>query len=209
MPTPAKDRDTRFWDKSAEKYAAQKVADEETYRIKLERTGALFTPEMTVLEFGCGTGTTALHHAASVARIDAYDISENMIAIARKKAERAGIANVAFRVGDIEDIDGGPYDAVMAHSILHLLKNRQAVLAKVHAMLKPDGLFISSTACIADGLGFLRPILPVMRLFGKAPYVGVFSQATLVEEMREAGFSIIEEWRPGKMKAAFVIARKG
>mgnify|MGYP001231838851 CR=1 FL=1 len=59
MQTTAKDRDTRFWDKSAEKYAAQKVADEETYRIKLERTGALFTPEMTVMEFGCGTGTTA------------------------------------------------------------------------------------------------------------------------------------------------------
>ena len=67
----------KFWDKKAEGYAKSPVSDEETYQRKLSETQSFFTPDMQVLEFGCGTGTTAVHHAPHVLHIDAIDISDD------------------------------------------------------------------------------------------------------------------------------------
>ena len=75
----------KFWDKIAEKYAKQPIADEASYQKKLQVTQEYFTPEMEVLEFGCGTGSTAIIHAPYVKQIRAIDISENMIAIAKNE----------------------------------------------------------------------------------------------------------------------------
>jgi methylase of polypeptide subunit release factors len=59
---------------------------------------------MTVLEFGCGTGSTAIAHAPYVKRILATDVSAKMIEIARANAERAGIENVTFGQAAVEEL---------------------------------------------------------------------------------------------------------
>lgn len=112
----------RFWDRHAAGYARRPVADEASYRRKLEETRGYLAPEMSVLEVGCGTGTTALHHAPHVRCVRAIDASGRMIEIARAKAADQGVANVAFEQLTLEalDPDDGPYDMVMAHSLLHL-----------------------------------------------------------------------------------------
>ncbi len=200
----------QFWDRIAEKYARDPIADPQSYQIKLDITREYFRPDMRVLEIGCGTGTTALYHAPAVARIDAYDLSDNMIEIAKRKAEDAAVTNVHFRQGDVTAMSGsdGLYDAAMAHSLLHLLEDRERVLDKVHAMLKPGGVFISSTACLRDFSFYIRAAIPVMQLVGKAPYVGSFTQEGLINEMARAGFSVVHQWRPGKNKATFLVATK-
>ena len=96
------------------------------------------TPDMEVLELGCGTGTTALIHAPFVKHITGIDISRNMLEIARAKAETGNVKNVTFlhfSIDDLEAADSG-YDVVMGHSILHLLENKEAVIAKAHQRLK-------------------------------------------------------------------------
>ncbi len=42
------------------------------------------------------------------------------------------------------------FDAVLGLSILHLLEDRDAVIAKAHDMLKPGGIFVSSTVCMGN-----------------------------------------------------------
>jgi len=64
-----------FWDKIANKYAARPIADEDAYEVKLKKTQEFFNQEMEVLEFGCGTGGTALTHAPYVKSYTAIDIS--------------------------------------------------------------------------------------------------------------------------------------
>jgi len=56
----------KFWDKVAERYSRQPVADEAAYQEKLQVTREYFQPYMEVLEFGCGTGSTAIEHAPYV-----------------------------------------------------------------------------------------------------------------------------------------------
>ncbi len=200
----------QFWDRIATKYAARPVSDEAAYQHKLEVTRGYLRPDMEVMEFGCGTGSTAIAHAPFARHIRATDISGAMIAIARDKAEKAGVTNVAFEQADIMTmtVPDGSLDAVMGHSILHLVPERDAVIARVFAMLKPGGVFVSSTACLGDAMWFLRPVLPLMRALGKAPPVVFFTEAALVESIRRARFSIDHHWRPGRWAAVFIVALK-
>ena len=74
---------TRFWDKTAGRCAKMPIRDVEAYEYTLERTRSYLAKTDGVLELGCGTGSTALLLAGSVAGITGNDISPNMIGIAR------------------------------------------------------------------------------------------------------------------------------
>ena len=96
---PAK-TSTRFWDRIANRYSRTPIADEATYQTKLRITQDHLRPDMDVLEFGCGTGSTALVHAPVVNRILAIDISSKMIGIARDKAK---IGTICKRLRVVEN----------------------------------------------------------------------------------------------------------
>ncbi len=201
----------KFWNRMARGYAKSSIADQASYEHKLELTRSYFTPEMDVVEIACGTGSTALLHAPHVKHILATDISENMLAIAREKAGAQSITNVTFECSPIDEltVPDGSTDMVMAHSILHLLPEPEATVASVHKMLKPGGLFVSSTVCLQDGLGFFKYILPIARLVGYAPpHVGFLKGEELESMITSAGFTLEHNWRPGPKKAVFIIARK-
>jgi SAM-dependent methyltransferase len=119
-------RTARFWDRIAEWYARQPIADEAAYTGKLEVTRGYLRPDMEVLEIGCGTGGTAIAHAPHVKHIRAIDISAKMIAIAMTKAATAEAKNVDFEQASIDELNvaDGSLDAVLALGILHLLNNR-------------------------------------------------------------------------------------
>jgi ubiquinone/menaquinone biosynthesis C-methylase UbiE len=199
-----------FWDKIAEGYAKRPVADQSAYERKLATTQRYLRADMEVLEFGCGTGTTALHHAPFVKHIRAIDVSGKMIEIARSKAEAEGVTNITFERSDIDGLRAADecYDAVMGHSILHLVADKSAVIRDVHRMLKPGGVFITSTACLGGTMPWLRLVLPIGRFLGLLPMVRFFSPAELVAEFENAGFRIEHKWQPDRRKALFVVARK-
>ena len=203
-------RDARFWDKRAEKYSQRPVADQETYKKKLEITRSYFTADSEVLEIGCGTGSTALAHAPYVKHILATDISPGMIDIAKGKAETGPVENITFetRAADDHDIAESRYDVIMAHNLLHLLRNPEAVISAAFKGLKPGGVFVSSTACVGDMSWYFRIIAPAGHFLGLIPFVKVFTQAQLVQSHIEAGFAIEHEWLPKKNAAVFIVAGK-
>lgn len=192
------DQSSRFWDRIADKYARKPVPDETTYQEKLRKSREYFRPEMNVVEFGCGTGSTALAHAPFVRHIQALDISDRMLEIAREKAKQAGVTNVTFTRSDLfgVTIEDASIDAVLGMSILHLLDDRDATIDRVHRILKPGGVFISSTVCIADTKAFLRYILPIGRWLRLMPLVRVFTLADLENSLERAGFDLDYKWRP-------------
>jgi ubiquinone/menaquinone biosynthesis C-methylase UbiE len=202
----------KFWDKAAERYAKSPVSDEATYQRKLTETQSFFAPGMRILEFGCGTGTTAVHHAPHVQHVDAIDISENMLEIGRGKAREAGIENVNFTRGTLSEFnaDSASFDVVLGLNVIHLIPDRQAVIAEVARILKPGGIFVSSTGCLGNSyLRFLKLILPLGKMLKLMPDVFVLTEAELANEVANAGFSIESQWHHGMSDIdVFMIARK-
>lgn len=207
MPDKAK-----FWDKTAEKYALQPIANQEAYEIKLELTREYFTPESRVLEFGCGTGSTALLHAPHVAQIDAIDVSKEMIRIARGKLKPAGIENVDFQVADMDSFQAQPgsYDVALGLNILHLLDDRIAAMGRVYEALAPGGHFVSSTACLHEKWYFrlIDPLFPFMHAIGQWPRVQRMSAKRLRKDMEAIGFKTVHYWQPDNGMAVFLVGQK-
>lgn len=205
MSEPAK-----FWDWIATRYAKKPVADEAAYQKKLQVTRGYLRPDMEVLEFGCGTGSTAIAHAPYVKHIQAIDISSKMLEIAREQLAVNGVTNVRFEQAGIDEFSAPnqTYDAVLGLSILHLLDDRDAVIAKVHNMLKPSGVFVSSTVCLGGSNPFLPVILRIGRFLGLLPLVQFFTAQELEDSLTGASFQIDHLWQPGKDKAVFIVARK-
>ena len=205
--------DAGFWDRIARKYAADPIADMAGYERTLARTRHYLERDHVVFEFGCGTGTTALKLAPHVGRIVATDISGEMIAIARGKAEAEGGGNAEFEVAtpDTASWPDGAFDVALGFNILHLVSAREAALRGVHRLLKPGGLFISKTPCLNEMNPLVRIAVPVMQVFGKAPYVAFFSAGDLECEIAAAGFEIVERARHasrGKDTRPFLVAKK-
>lgn len=201
---------TTFWDRRADRYAAQPIADQTAYETKLAETRRHLRPDMDVLEFGCGTGSTAIIHAPFVRQITAIDFSARMIAIARTKAAAAGITNVSFEQADITDLAprADAYDAVLGLSILHLLKDPRDAMARTLRMLKPGGIFVSSTACLGDTMPVFKYLAPAGKMLGVLPLLNVMTGSELVAALAETGFAIEHQWQPRRGEALFVIARK-
>jgi ubiquinone/menaquinone biosynthesis C-methylase UbiE len=204
--------DARFWNRMARGYAKSAIADMAGYERTIERTRALLKATDAVLEFGCGTGTTAIRLAPHVARYVATDIAEQMVAIGREKAAAAGVT-LTFEVATPAAATGadGAYDAALGFNILHLIDDRRAALANVARLLKPGGLLITKTVCIGAMNPLLRFAVPLMRAVGLAPTVAILNPQDVEREIEAAGFAIVERDYHGSKKRdprPFLVAQK-
>ncbi|MDJ1006487.1 MAG: methyltransferase domain-containing protein [Paracoccaceae bacterium] len=200
-----------FWDRIARRYARTPVPDADVYERKLASTRARLTPVSRVLELGCGTGTTAVKHAPHCARIDAVDVSPAMIEIARGRARGAGVENISFNVGTVEDFTAPPesYDMVMMHSLLHLLDDPRTAIEKAARLLKPGGWLVSSTTATGDdGLALIALLMRPAAALGFLPRLNGLTADTLRRMMTDTGFEIVEDWKPRPRQAVFIVARK-
>lgn len=183
------------------------------YERTIERTRALLRPSDTVLEIGCGTGTTALKLAPSVGNILGTDVSAQMVAIANGKVTAGGPTNARFEVSTAHRLPlaDASCNAVLAFSILHLVADRAAVIAEAHRVLRPGGLFISKTPCLTEMNPLIRLAVPVMRFVGLAPTVTTFGAEELVSAVTDGGFDLVARERHGSMEKdsrIFIVGHK-
>jgi hypothetical protein len=83
----------------------------------------------------------------------------------------------------------------------------EAAISRVSGLLKPGGVFVSSTVLVADVRFHWRLLIPIMQLLGLAPYVNRFDKRELVSMLTNAGFGVDYEWQPGR-ESVFIVARK-
>jgi len=213
-PGASSARKARFWDRIAAKYAADPIADMAGYETTLRRVQGLLSADQDVLEIGCGTGTTALRLAPFTHRLLATDVSAGMIAIARQKLAAEPVPQLSFALADADAPAAGQseYDAVLAFNLLHLVIDLDRALELAMQALRPGGLLISKTACIAEMNPLIRYLaLPVMRAVGKAPHVLCFDADALRSAIERQGMDIVSVERHGtrgKDFRVFIVACK-
>ena len=149
-------------------------------------------------------------HAPIVKHIRATDISSKMIGIASNKASAAGVYNVEFGCSAVNnaDVPKDKYDSILAHSLLHLLVDWSGTIEAAHRMLKPGGMFVTSTMCMNDGYAWLRVIAPIGASVGLLPQLSFFTQTELKHAVFDAGFEIEHAWQPTPKTGLFMVARK-
>jgi SAM-dependent methyltransferase len=207
-------RKARFWDRIARKYAADPIADMAGYEATLLRVQGLLSAEQDVLEIGCGTGTTALLLAPLTRRLLATDVSAGMIAIAREKLAAQPIPQLSFALADADEpaFEQGAYDVALAFNVLHLVSDLDRALALAAQALRPGGLLISKTPCIAEMNPLIPHLaLPLMRAIGKAPQVLCFDAGALRSAITRQGLEIVSVERHGTRRKdirVFIVARK-
>lgn len=203
------DRTADFWDRIADKYSAQPISNQGAYEETLRRTRAHLRPGMSVIEVGCGTGTTALKLADAVGSIRGTDVSSQMIRIAQAKADQQGAANASFDVATVHKAGQDErFDAVLGFNILHLVDDLPGAIRHARSLLDAGGLFITKTPCLS-GKPWFRPLIFLMQLVGKAPRpVQYLSPGRLERMIRDAGFEIVETaGLPPKLPSHFIVAR--
>ncbi len=206
MSTPAE----VFWDRHAPKYVAKPIADQPSYEAKLNHVRSLLLPTDKVLEIGCGSGNTALQLAPACADVTASDLSSRMIECARSRKRNTSTRDVRFVHADANRIlADGPFDTILAFSLLHLVPDVLDTLGAIHAQLKSGGLFISKTVCIAERNIGIRSLVRLISAAPFTPDVNLLSQSALQSRIQCTGFEIIEtRYFGGQCMDPFIVARR-
>jgi SAM-dependent methyltransferase len=106
-------------------------------------------PGEIVLDLGSGGGIDVLLSARRVGpagKAYGLDMTDEMLALARENQRRAGVENVEFLRGEIENIPlpDGSVDVVISNCVINLSADKRRVLAETFRVLKPGGRFAVS-----------------------------------------------------------------
>lgn len=151
-------------------------------------------PGETVVDLGSGGGLDVLLAAEKVGpggRAIGIDMTEEMIALARRNAGKAGRGNVEFHLATIDalPLEDASADCVISNCVINLAPDKEAVFREIARVLKPGGrLAVSDIA--------LKRELPPEIGNDLMAYVGCIAGAVMIDEYKrmlaDAGFEHVE-----------------
>lgn len=174
-------------------------------------------PGQVVVDLGSGGGLDVILAARRVGPtgfVYGIDMTPEMLELARVNQLRAGLANVAFVQGRIEEIPlrDGIADVIISNCVINLAPDKDAVFGECLRVLRPGGtLAVSDTVFITPPPESVtaNPDLWAQCVAGALPV------ETYRAKLRDAGFDEVEiqvsggvTWGPAELASAYIRARK-
>ena len=144
---------------------------------------ATLAPDEMVLDLGSGGGIDVLLSARRVSpggKAYGLDMTDEMLDLARKNQEQAGVENVEFLKGEIEEIPlpDEHVDVVISNCVINLSSEKEKVLGEAYRVLKPGGRFaVSDIVFLGD-----KSLLPAELVHEAEMWSGCVSGALEKEE---------------------------
>jgi len=181
---------------------------------------ASLKPGETVLDLGSGGGFDSFLAARAVGNtgyVIGVDMTPEMLSKSRKNAEKAGLKNVDFRLGEIEHLPvaDSTIDVIISNCVINLSPEKEKVFIDAFRVLKAGGrLAISDVVATTD--------LPENIKKDMALYSGCVSGASTISDLtailKRAGFKnikikpkaeskeFIKTWAPGRNIEDYVVS---
>ena len=133
------DQMRRYFDELAGKFGRQYVPGR-SWKGVAEALLKLMPP-MVIADLGAGEGTISQLMAQRAKKVIAIDNSEKMVEFGTELARKHGIANMEYRLGDLEDVPirTGTVDLAFLSQALHHASHPERAIAEARRILKPGG----------------------------------------------------------------------
>lgn len=196
MHQPSNEEIKKTFNKMAARYD-RRMGFFERHVLDGARAWAVSQARGAVIEIGAGTGLNLPLYGPAVQQVVGIELSDGMLAIARKRAAAEGLGNVRLCQGDAQSLDLPPEnaDTVISTFTFCTIPDPLAASREAYRVLRPGGRFI-----LAEHGPSLRPMArALMRAI--EPFSVRFGVDHLtrnpVPYLKEAGFSITEVERSG------------
>ena len=152
----------------------------------LERNG--LKPE-TICEVGCGAGAilTGLSQALPVeAKLTGYEISPQAYALCQGKAND----RLSFRLGDLLEEEGPPYDVVMAIDVFEHVEDYFGFLKR----LKPKSRYKIFHIPLDLSVQSVLRMSPILKLRREVGHLHYFTKETALKTLEHAGYDVVDHF---------------
>ncbi len=181
---------------------------------------AALRPGEVVVDLGSGAGFDAFLAARQVGdtgRVIGVDMTHEMLNKARENAVKHDLANVEFRLGEIEHLPVADtsVDVIISNCVINLSPDKSAVLREAFRVLRPGGRLAVSDVVLVKRLP--AALTPLKELFS-----GCVAGASTIEELtgwlaaagfadisiepKESSRELIRDWAPGLGVENFIIS---
>ncbi len=147
----------------------------------------------TVLDLGSGGGIDVLLSARRVGptgKVYGLDMTDEMLALARDNQQKAGVTNVEFLKGDIEQIPlpDSSIDLIISNCVINLSPDKDRVLREAYRVLKPGGRLAVSDIVIRGSMP--QEIRHSVELWAGC-VAGALEESVYITKLQQAGFEQI------------------
>jgi arsenite methyltransferase len=148
----------------------------------------------TVLDLGSGAGIDAFLAANIVGKsgkVIGVDMTDEMLARARRNAKEAGYSNVEFKKGDVEEripVDDNSFDLVISNCVINLTTDKVKAFKEVRRILKPGGRMAISDL-VADR-SLPKESISLEKWSGCID--GALPKEEYIDSIRKAGFKNVQ-----------------
>src|SRR5262245_35650445 len=153
------------------------------------------TPELKVLDLGCGDGTTAVPIARLGAEVVGIDIARNLVEAGNKRAAAAGLRNLKFQEGDatnLQGVDDASFDLTLSVFGAMFAPKPFDVAKEMVRVTRPSGRIVMGN-WIPNDPTFVSQVLKISSAFTPPPPEGFVSPMTwgveshIIERFGQAG----------------------
>jgi arsenite methyltransferase len=154
---------------------------------------AILSPGEVILDLGSGGGIDVLLSARRVSpggKAYGVDMTDEMLALARENQRKAGVENVEFLKGEIENLPlpDDHVDVVISNCVINLSTDKPRVISEAFRVLKPGGRFaVSDVVFLGSKRELPESVLHAVGLWTGC-VTGALEKAEYEQILREAGF---------------------
>ena len=107
-----------------------------------------------------------------------------------------------------ENIQIASIDVITAFNILHYLEDKEIFMKRINALLKPNGIFISSTVYAKEKKTFLFYFFTLVNKLNIMPKINFYSLKELQNNIMKGNFTMLESFDISAMPERFIVVKK-